>query len=81
LQGYASLGGRWTSLKPRREGTFSGLFLIPFQVPGDERYYYVDLGLDGPGTLCGSQAGICALEDHEFTLGIPLTKAVVVFFE
>jgi hypothetical protein len=80
-QGFARMAGSWGTAKPLRTGTFQGLFLIPFQLPGDERYFYVDLGFDGPGTLCGLPAGICALEVHEFTLGIPLTKAVVMFFE
>ena len=81
-KGFAAMTGEWrATLRPKQAGTFQGLFLIPFQVPGDERYFYLDLGLEGPGTLCASQAGICPLEDDEFSLGIPLTKAVVTFFQ
>ena len=80
-QGYATLGGTWTSggKGERREGTMQGVFLIPF--PLDGRYFYVDLGADGPGTLCGSPEGLCPLDDDEFALGFPLTKLVVSFFE
>lgn len=84
MQGFAAIGGQWNVRPPRspkRSGTFQGLFLIPFRVPGDERYFYLDLSGEGPGTLCASQAGICPLEGHEFSLGIPLTKLVVTFFE
>lgn len=89
LQGYAALSGRWWSVwKPRAEGTLQGFFLIPFQVPGDDRYFYLDLGL--PAAPCdrpevvhpqGQPVPVCALQDDEFALGIPLTKAVVTFFQ
>lgn len=88
-QGYAGLSGRWTSLwRPRAEGTLQGFFLIPFQVPGDDRYFYLDLGL--PAAPCanpevvhpqGQPVPVCAVESDEFALGIPLTKAVVTFFQ
>ena len=80
-QGYASLGGTWNSggKGTRREGTMQGLFLIPFAMDG--KYFYVDLGVGGPGTLCGSPEGLCRLGDDEYALGIPLTKLVVAFFE
>ena len=87
-QGYASLGGHWTSLRPFRYGTFQGLFLIPFQAAGDERYFYLELGLEGDPCaapevvdLNGQSVMVCPLESFEFALGIPLTKAVVTFFE
>lgn len=78
-QGFAPLNGQWTLAAHR--GSFAGLFLIPFRVPGDLRYYYTDRGPAGAGGLCGSRTGRCPLADDEFALGIPLTKAVVVFFE
>jgi len=79
MQGYAALSGRWSTKDKTHEGTFQGLFLIPFLV-GDQ-YYYADLGLDGPGSNCGSPSGICPLRDYEFALGIPLTKALILFSE
>jgi hypothetical protein len=79
-QGFAEMSGQWSLGKRLPRGSFRGLFLIPFQIPGGgEQYYYLDLGLEGPGTLCASQAGICPLETHEFSLGIPLTKTLIVF--
>jgi hypothetical protein len=87
-QGYASLSGYWTSLRPFRTGTFGGLFLIPFQAPGDARYFYLELGLgadpcEAPEVvdLNGQPVTVCPLESFEFALGIPLTKAVITFFE
>ena len=87
-QGYASLSGNWTSLRPFRTGTFGGLFLIPFQAPGDARYFYLELGLEGDPCpapevvdLNGQPVMVCPLESFEFALGIPLTKAVITFFE
>jgi len=88
MQGYAALSGRWWSVwKPRAEGTLQGFFLIPFQIPGDDRYFYLDLGL--PGAPCPKPeivhlpgpVQVCAVDDDEFALGIPLTKAVVTFFQ
>ena len=79
--GFAPLSGRWTLAGTTHGGTFAGVFLIPFPLPGGNRYAYVDRGPGGPGGLCGSAAGVCPLGDQEFALGIPLTKAVVVFFE
>lgn len=84
-QGYASLSGTWAkkwtakSSRSKRDGTMQGVFLIPFAM--DDRYFYVDLGAGGPGTLCGSAEGVCPLGEDEFALGIPLTKLVVSFFE
>jgi hypothetical protein len=80
-QGYATLSGTWNTggKGERRTGTLQGLFLIPFGMDG--KYFYVDLGVGGPGSLCGSTDGVCPLADDEFALGIPLTKLVVAFFE
>ncbi|PYQ24570.1 MAG: hypothetical protein DMF81_05060 [Acidobacteria bacterium] len=80
-QGFAPVSGRWTLSGTGQGGTFAGLFLIPFRVPGETRYFYLDRGPSGQGGLCGSKTGTCPLADDEFVLGIPLTKAVVVFFE
>lgn len=81
-QGFATLSGTWTPSRrsSKRGGTMQGVFLIPFHL-GDERYLYLDLGVDGPGTLCGSADGLCPLTGEEFALGIPLTKLVVAFAE
>jgi hypothetical protein len=80
-QGYATLSGTWHtgSKGSRRQGVMEGLFLIPFAMDG--KYFYADLAIGGPGTLCGSADGLCPLAGDEFALGIPLTKLVVSFFE
>jgi hypothetical protein len=88
MQGYATLSGRWWSVwKPRADGTLQGFFLIPFQAPGDERYFYLDLGL--PAAPCPKPevvylpdpVPVCAVELDEYALGIPLTKLVVTFLQ
>jgi hypothetical protein len=88
MQGYATLSGHWWSVrKPRAEGTLQGFFLIPFLMPGDERYFYLDLGL--PAAPCPKPEVVylpdpvlvCAVEPDEYALGIPLTKLVVTFLE
>jgi hypothetical protein len=94
LQGFAALrNGRWTILKSTKagsfvRGTFEGMFLIPFLADGDERYFYLDIA--GPADPCaapefvtvgGQTVPACPLESFEFALGIPLTKAVVTFFQ
>lgn len=83
-QGFAQMAGEW-SFKPGKGkngpgGTFAGVFLIPFQL-GDGQYFYVNIGPEGPGTACGPTESLCPLSDEEFTLGIPLTKLLVTFFE
>jgi hypothetical protein len=91
-QGYAAMSGRWTVLRPFRVGTFQGLFLIPFRIPpqvaDEERYGYLEFGLEAEPCaapevvdLAGQPVTVCPLESFEFVLGIPLTKAVVTFFE
>jgi hypothetical protein len=94
MQGFAALrNGRWTVLKNVKggafeRGTFEGMFLIPFLADGDERYFYLDIV--GPADPCpapefvtvgGQTVPACPLESFEFALGIPLTKAVVTFFQ
>jgi hypothetical protein len=89
LQGYAVMSGRWASKgKDKRDGTFQGLFLIPFPVEGDERYFYLDIAGEADPcaasefvTVGGQVVPACPLESFQFALGIPLTKAVVTFFE
>jgi hypothetical protein len=84
-QGYARADGRWEARRGRARGTFTGVFLIPFQVM--DTYFYLDLGpvrCESPSTLPigpnGSPVQVCPLGSDEFSLGIPLTKAVVVLF-
>jgi hypothetical protein len=84
-QGYATVHGSWDARRSRARGTFNGVFLIPFEVYGT--YYYLDLGplpcSDGaqlPIGPSGNLVGVCRLQADEFSLGIPLTKAVVVLF-
>ena len=88
MQGFAGLTGRFWTLKKLEAGTFQGLFLIPFQVEGDDRYFYLDIA--GPAEPCEKPEYVkigdqpipaCPLESFEFALGIPLTKAVVTFFQ
>lgn len=94
MQGFAAVSGRWTSSKGFKvrkgafQGTFQGLFLIPFKADGEEGYFYLDLGGDADPcpvpevVLVGGQpVPACPLESFEFALGIPLTKAVVTFLE
>jgi hypothetical protein len=87
MQGFAKMTGRWAALRRLQAGTFQGIFLIPFQVEGDDRYFYLDIA--GPMEPCEAPANVvmgeqtvpvCPLESFEFALGIPLTKAVVTFF-
>lgn len=85
-QGYAGVNGRWEARRARARGTFNGVFLIPFQVAGT--YYYLDLGLvpcdAGSATRPigpdGSPVPVCPLRSDEFSLGIPLTKAVIFLY-
>lgn len=79
-QGFARMSGQWRFRALKRSGTVEGVFLIPFQL-GDGNYYYVNLGPDGPGTVCGIRESLCPLADDEFSLGIPLTKLLVTFSE
>lgn len=86
-QGFAKMTGRWAAVRRLQAGTFQGVFLIPFQVEGDDRYFYLDIAgpvepCESPGTVTmGEQVlPVCPLESFEFALGIPLTKAVVTFF-
>jgi len=83
-QGFAGIEGRWSvNGRDRRRGRFEGVFLIPFQIPGLEGYWYADLSAALPHLVpaCDSPVpGLCPVKSTEFTLGIPLTKAVVTFY-
>jgi hypothetical protein len=81
-QGFAQVAGAWSFGKGKNGsgGTFAGVFLIPFQL-GDGQYFYVNVGPEGPGTACGPTESLCPLSNEEFTLGIPLTKLLVTYFE
>jgi hypothetical protein len=88
-QGYAAVRGRWTARRRPEGGTFEGVFLIPFLVPLTGTYFYLDLG-PTPGTCPGAtglpigpggrSVPVCPLQPEEFSLGIPLTKAVITLF-
>ncbi len=61
---------------------------VTFQAPGDARYFYLELGLEADPCaapevvdLSGQPVTVCPLESFEFALGIPLTKAVITFYE
>ncbi len=93
-QGYAQVRGRYRFQgRGGQEGQFQGVFLIPFQlpIPGLEtQYWYLDLGPlagtcagattlpIGPG---GAAVSLCPLTSAEYSLGIPLTKAVLVMYD
>jgi hypothetical protein len=94
-QGYAAVEGDYKikGRKPKVGGPFQGVFLIPFQVPIpglETQYWYLDLG-PTQGTCTGrtdlpigpnyAPVSVCPLADFEFSLGIPLTKAVIVLFD
>jgi hypothetical protein len=94
-QGYAVASGDYKikGRKPAVAGPFQGLFLIPFQVPIpglENQYWYLDLGptqglcngrTDLPIGPNYAPVSVCPLADYEFSLGIPLTKAVFVLFD
>jgi hypothetical protein len=87
---FALVSGTWSLKKDgHKPGPFSGLFLIPFEVPGLEgaQWYLnppeLDLGGQLP-TTCRSNVivnlafgSICQLSAEEYVLGFPLTKAVI----
>lgn len=77
-EGYATMSGTY-KLRGQPGARFEGIFLIPFPVPGLPGYWYLDAGPDA-GTCVSPVAGLCPLGSDEYSLGIPLTKAVVVFF-
>lgn len=94
-QGFASMHGQWrqTTAKndqndekgQKRAGTFKGIFLIPFRLPGDPSgtYFYLDLDASLNHGTCPTSPvpGLCPLASDEFTLGFPVTKALATFFE
>jgi hypothetical protein len=76
--GFANIGGTWTSHSLGLKGTFTGFFLIAFQMPPLAGSWYVDLG-PGSCLVPSPVAGLCPVTTSEMLLGIPLTKAVVTF--
>ncbi len=87
--GYATMQGHWrgSESRNRQQGTFTGIFLIPFRA--GEGYWYLDLG-PAQGTCAGrtdlpmpdgTSVSACPLQPDEFSLGLPLTKAVVVLYD
>ncbi len=82
----APITGTWRAEYRRERGTYTGIFLIPFKNPfdpNDSKYYYAnpaavmpDFQCKGPVTMNGA---FCQVHDTEFVLGIPLTKALLLF--
>jgi hypothetical protein len=65
----------------RDRGEPAHLRLVPFQVPGSAGYWYREHAATMDGvTIEPDLAKRRALDSHEFALGIPLTKAVLVLF-
>jgi hypothetical protein len=89
----ALVSGTWNLNKgdkgEQKPGPLSGVFLIPFELPGFEgiQWYLNPPDLDAGGALpttCRSNVvvdfgfgNICQLSAEEYVLGFPLTKAVI----
>jgi hypothetical protein len=77
-QPLAPISGKWQGTKGTLQagGDFSGLFLIPFQLPGDPGFFYLEVGANGQ-----SSGGMTPLLSKEFSAaGVPLVKLVVTFY-
>jgi hypothetical protein len=76
----APLSGKWQGTRGTLHagGDFSGLFLIPFQLPGQSGlgFFYLEIGANGQPS-----GGVTPLLPNEFSAaGVPLVKLVVAFF-
>jgi hypothetical protein len=70
LTGTAPVYGTWSTLgKNKVTGTFSGVFLMPFQIPGMEGWFYYYDPLTNVGPV--------PVQSTEFNNGVPLVKLVV----
>jgi len=81
----APIQGRWRVSRGHARGTYSGVFLIPFDIGGGN-YFYLDpapYGFQCKGAvLSGTPLGnLCQVHSTEFVLGIPMTKALLTFSE
>jgi len=80
----APIAGTWRSEYRRERGNYRGVFLIPFNMGGT--YYYQNPADVFPGFTCkgavddfGPYGKFCRVDSTEFVLGIPLTKALLLF--
>src|SRR5213593_3021764 len=80
----APITGTWRGEYRRERGTYRGVFLIPFKMNGT--YYYQNPADALPGFVCKGQVDdfgpwgkFCQVHSTEFVLGIPLTKALLLF--
>src|SRR5881397_1989662 len=80
----APITGTWRGEYRRERGSYRGVFLIPFNMGGT--YYYQNPADVLPGFACkglvddfGPWGKFCRVDSTEFVLGIPLTKALLLF--
>jgi len=80
----APITGTWRAEYRRERGNYRGVFLIPFNMHGT--YYYQNPADVIPGFTCkgavddfGPWGKFCRVDSTEFVLGIPLTKALLLF--
>src|SRR5262249_34739988 len=85
----APITGTWRAEYRRERGTYRGVFLIPFNMGGT--YYYQNpadvlpnVGLERKGGHAklvdsGAWVKLCPVASTELVLGIPLTKALLLF--
>jgi len=80
----APITGTWRAEYRRERGNYRGVFLIPFNMKGT--YYYQNPADVFPGFTCkgavedfGPWGKFCRVDSTEFVLGIPLTKALLLF--
>lgn len=80
----APIQGQWRVSRGHQRGSYSGVFLIPFDIGGGN-YAYLDPAQFGfkckvqPNALAAY--GLCPVDSTEFVLGIPMTKALLTFSE
>ncbi len=82
----APIRGDWRAQGKRQRGGFTGAFLIPFSLDG-KTYFYLNPAAIVPGFTCkgplvnvGPPFGyLCMVDSTEFVLGIPMTKALLIF--
>src|SRR5262245_31898411 len=80
----APIAGTWRGEYRRERGSDGGLCRIPFKMSGT--YYYRNPADVFPGFTCKGQVDdfgpwgkFCRVDSTEFVLGIPLTKALLLF--